>query len=219
MNKTCLIFGGGSKFGAELVENLRNNDCRVYVVSSSENNSDDDFKIDWTTCDFMDVERLLKKIPKLDAVFFNQNFREIPETMDFNIPRPMMWKLGKNWMQAHFVNSIMPCQVLNTLIADKKFTNNSLAIWMLSGAVYKNISKSLIGYQSQKILNKEIVKSADVLNPGKYIGFDPGKISTENSQKKSKLLADFILKNATGDESFYQFDDEVNNIIPHKYIS
>jgi hypothetical protein len=215
MNKNFLIFGGGSKFGLKLAQEL-DLGGNVFVVSSTQGESPGRFYIDWLSCDFMSVEKILKSIPKIDIVIFNQNYCHVPETIDFSMPKPLQWKQGRHWAQAHFVNSLLPCQVLNSLIVDGKFDSTSMAVWMLSGAI-TNDQNTMLGYRAQKMLNAQIVRSASRNNPGQYVGFDPGTLSAENQLVKARLLAEF-LQGPKPSSLYYEFNPDLTAVIAHEKI-
>lgn len=216
MNKNFLIFGGGSKFGLHLTNRLETAGCRVYVVSSSLPESQHRFHMDWLTCDFMSVEKILKQISQVDVVIFNQNYHHVPEIINLSMAKPLQWQQGRHWTQAHFVNNVLPCQVLNSLCVDGKFTDRSLAVWMLSGVVIED-HKNMLGYRAQKMLNAQIIKSVRENSAGNFIGFDPGTITTVNQIQKAQALVDFLLFKSPS-ESCYQFTTDLTGVVPHSML-
>lgn len=219
MNKNCLIFGAGSKFGADLSNNLAKQNNNVYRVTSTPKGQSGEIEIDWQTCDFVFVEKILRGLPVIDLVVFNQNFCQTPEIIDLSINKPKSWKQGQAWVQSHFVNCVLPCQVLTSLIIDGKFTNASIALWMLSGIIYNDQDTKLLGYLNQKRLNKDIIKSASQNNSiGKFIGLDPGSLTAQNRDEKSKVLATF-LTNGVPNSLFYRFNHDATLVETHDRLN
>lgn len=218
MSKTCLIFGGGSKFGADLCNSLSNKGYNVYKVTSTPMGRANEIQIDWQTCNFMFVEKMLKCLPAMDLVVFNQNFYQTPEIIDLTLTKPNSWKQGQAWIQSHFVNCVLPCQVLTSLISDGKFTNASVALWMLSGIILDDQNTKLLGYFNQKRLNKDIIKSVSQNNHiGKFIGILPGSFTELNQSLKAEVLANFLAQDIP-ESLYYRFNQDCTMIEPDDYL-
>ena len=218
MNKNCLIFGGGSKFGLDLSHQLVDQSYTVYSVSSTPTSRLQTLLIDWKKCDLNSVDKLLECVPTVDLLIFNQNFSETTNNIDFTESRTKTWIEIQKWKQAHYVNSLLPYQVLNNLVISSKFNNTSTAVWILSMAINKTTIDSSLGYKAQKYLNKEMVRHAsNDKNPGHYIGFDPGRLTSENRVQKATTLTNF-LKNNDFESLYYKFDDKFQNVIVHNSL-
>lgn len=219
MNKKCLLFGGGSKFGSVLSQQLAEQGYTVYSISSTANTDPHTLLIDWKNCNLKSVDQLLDHVPAIDLLIFNQNFSDTTNGINLTESKTKVWMEIHKWQQAHYVNSLLPYQVLSNLVKASKFNSNSTAVWMLSMAFNKITSDSNIGYKAQKYLNKEMVRYATQgENPGHYIGFDPGSLNYENYNQKSKTLVSF-LKNNQFESMYYKFDDEFQNIITHNRLT
>lgn len=218
MNKNCLIFGGGSKFGLSLSKKLSEVGYDLYNVTSNPSDSSKDIVVDWHKCDFIFVERLLSNLPVIDLVIFNQNFCQIPEMIDLTVGKLRFWKQNQNWIQSHFINSILPCQVLSTLSLDGKFTDSSLAVWMLSKVILDDHDDKHLGYRAQKRLNKDIIKNISKNNPGRFMGFDPGVVDPINRDLKAQTLVEYLITDMQKG-LFYQFNKDYTAVIEHGDIT
>jgi NAD(P)-dependent dehydrogenase (short-subunit alcohol dehydrogenase family) len=76
--KTCVITGGGSKFGAKITKQLIASNYHVYLVTSNSQlwtNTPDltVIPVNWQTLQLTDIRNCIPAVDHVDLVFFNHN--------------------------------------------------------------------------------------------------------------------------------------------------
>ena len=76
--KTCVITGGGSKFGAKITKQLIASNYHVYLVTSNSQlwtNTPDltVIPVNWQTLQLADIRNCIPAVDHVDLVFFNHN--------------------------------------------------------------------------------------------------------------------------------------------------
>ena len=213
-----LIFGGGSKFGLQLSNEMKNLECDVEIITSTDvqDNSFKVHKVDWLTLDRSSTEKLCKEFTDVDTIIFNQNYSEINGLENVSSNKLEMMNNMKKWNQGIFINCELPLQVCNSLYLRKCFTNKPKVIWMLSDAINDSKFPNL-EYKIQKYINHEMVDYINNLNIIKCIGFNPGTMDDENYYAKAHSLADVLTRDPLKD-TYYSFDDDLMVIGKEKYF-
>lgn len=188
--KNCLLVGCGSKFGLELLEYLLESGYNINSISGSKLGHPrvNHLQIDWKTLNVAQLEKFLRQLPNLDLVFFNQNSSAL-NSIDFvkNKNTVDLWKLEKDWSQAHFVSCILPFHIVHTLKSVDKI------IWMLSPLIY-NHSNEQIGfadYIGNKYQNYLVIKN---FSKQQFIsvGLNPDKLLSSKDDVTIKKMISFI---------------------------
>jgi hypothetical protein len=127
-----------------------------------------------------------------------------------------VWKRAKKWGQSHYVNCILPTQLLHTLVLTNKVNDHTCVTWMLSKSMFGQDPLIPVDYVGQKYQNYVMMKTLALNNTQIFIGINPGKIDVTNSVKKSKDLADFLFntnKEYSG-KLFFQTDNGIAEYEP-----
>lgn len=186
----ALLVGCGSKFGLKLLQDLLDKGWQVYTIQSSEIDHRDNLyrlTIDWTNLNQATVESFLRKLPKLDLIFFNQNGSALNENNFDSMNKLELLKLEKNWSQCYFNSCILPFHILHNV----KTEVDSRIIWMLSSYIYNHNNIQYADYTGNKFQNYMIMRNFSKTKKSCYFGLNPENLYT--NQKFDKLL--FLLEN------------------------
>lgn len=194
MSKTALVVGSGKKFGSEISKALTDSGYTVYCITSNVNSeSSRSLLVDWQTCTIATIEGIVKKLPNLDIVVFNQNFPVLTDSyLTLGTLNPMdVWAMSQRWTQAHYVNCILPLHLLNSLSKRSKLSSESKIAWMLSRSMFQ--TESGCDYIGQKYQNYISMTKLAKSNPETYLGFCPGGITTDSSEYKATEFVKFLI--------------------------
>jgi len=190
--KTALLIGCGSKFGLDLQTALMDNGWKIKSITGSKpdtpDESTDQLVIDWKKFTVADLEVFLKKQPKIDLVFFNQNSSALsPGSFKLgNYPKLELWKQEKTWTQSYFTSCILPFHIIHSL--QDRFTTETKIIWMLSSLVYNHSSIDYADYIGNKYQNYLIMKNFSLHSPGCFFGINPDWLDQTNTTENMKTL-------------------------------
>jgi hypothetical protein len=208
--KNALVIGCGSKFGAEISNQLARDNYCVYGISSSVS-SENILHIDWDTINNQNVEKFLRNLPVIDLIIFNQNYVsltnscfEFGQDHIFNI-----WKQSKKWTQSHYVNCVLPMYILHTISDANKLSKNATVAWMLSSIIFSE-KNDLVDYKGQKYQNYICMKKYAATNQQTFVGICPGLLEKLTYVEKSKIFVEFLIKNTLTSGEFYKFDNTIN---------
>lgn len=223
--KNCLIIGCGSKFGLTLTQTLLDQNCQVYGISGSclpDHERLSVLKVDWDTCEISDIEKFVRKLPKLDLIIFNQNSAKMQSQMIKlgSLDTLTVWKQSKLWTHSHYVGSVMPIHILNSLHSCNSIDETTITTWLLSNSILSKNTASPIDYKAQKYLNAEIIRYLSLNNAGAFIGLDPGKLTDQNYDSKAQTFIQFCFNATTStiNGKYFTFDIDNNSVIVHDTI-
>jgi hypothetical protein len=136
--KNALIIGCGSLYGKDLSESLQNKSYNIYGISSTATPDLNVLTVDWNTCGIPDFEKFLRKLPCIDLIVFNQNSPALTDNYNklSSVDIFEVWKRAKKWSQSHYVNCILPTQLLHTLVLTNKVNDRTCVAWMLSNSMF-----------------------------------------------------------------------------------
>lgn len=220
-NKKTLIFGGGSKFGLELSNELHKLNHEIEIVTSSDilQSNFKIHKIDWSTLNIAGVEKLCKDLSNFNFLIFNQNYSKIDKLEDITVEKLKMWSVIQKWQQGQYINCQLPLQVCNSLLKKNKINNETKVVWILSNCININNFHSSLEYKTQKYINHEMVAYINNLNILKCVGLDPGSLDKNNYQIKARNFSCFLEKGFIDSKNpYYSFNDDNMVITKQKYF-
>lgn len=192
--KQCLITGGGSKFGKKLTEELINAGYFVHLVTSNQqdwqnNTSVRVIPVDWKTLEITNLKQIISNLPKLDLIFFNHNASALSLTK-FS-PKNMQNLL--DWQHSYFVACQFPFYLVHSL--GNRITSDTKVGWMLSELI-KNPSDGHVGfadYIGNKFTNACIMRSFSLSFPACFFAMHPdggisNKLDSELDNKAQKIV-------------------------------
>lgn len=191
--KQCLILGGGSKFGKHITNKLVESGYHVRLVTSSPASWSDvknvtTIPVNWHHLAISNIREIIRDIPDLDLIFFNQNSSALSEK-NFNIGNIQS---ATSWSQSYFVACQLPFYLVHSL---KHKISHAKIGWMLSGLI-KNPVDSQIGhadYIGNKFTNACILRSFSLTKQGCFFGIHPdGIIDNQDSIVKANNIVNFI---------------------------
>ncbi len=195
MNKTCLILGGGSKFGRHLTENFLDQGYKIRLVTATpdpwtSHAGVEVVAVDWKTIAIQDLGKITAGITAPAVIFFNQNSSAL--SMDnFNSKKIQS---PQHWQQNYFVACQLPFYIVQIMRA--KFQQTKVT-WMLSSLI-KNPQLSQIGYADyvgNKFTNYCIMKAFSLTsnNNEAFFAMHPDGIAgTADSLSKAQNMVSFI---------------------------
>ena len=172
--KKCIITGGGSKFGQQLVNQLIQAGYVVDLITGTpdtwaNNPSVNVISVDWKTIGLQNLKQLIPKDP-VDLMFFNHNSSALsgPKFKKESI------QSIKDWQQSYFVSCQLPFYLIHS--SANKISPNTKIGWMLSELV-NNPVNSQVGYADYigyKFTNTCIMRSFSLNFPACFFGIIPG---------------------------------------------
>jgi hypothetical protein len=179
--KTCLITGGGSKFGRKITDQLLLAGYHVYLITGSDNYTDQSnlttIKVDWHTVNLSDLRSIVRQLPKLDLIFFNHNSSALSQE---KFTKNKIQN-AKSWQQSYFVACQFPFYLIHTL--PNNISETTKIGWMLSELI-KNPKKDQVGfadYVGNKFTNSCIMKSFSCCYPAIFFGINPESVSCDTA--------------------------------------
>lgn len=172
--KNVLLFGCGSKWGAEFTKTIADANYNVDLITGSDftYNRVSTHKINWFTSNLEIVSNLLLPLQKkqYDIIFFNQNSGGGPNEQAFapgNLFPIDQWNV-QNW-----INCQLPYAVIKLL--SNSIHEKTKIGWMITGLVDgkdKDLWK-YAGYASVKTTNIHIMRGFANQHKGIFFAFDP----------------------------------------------
>jgi hypothetical protein len=199
--KTVLLVGCGSKFGNDVLNNFKKIANNIFLITSSKIDDMDieQLIVDWDNFNVVDLEKFLKKIQKIDFVFFNQNGSALSDEV-FNVTETKTLdrlKLQKKWQQSYFNSCILPFHIIHSL--KKAINYDSKFCWMLSNYCHtfpKNKNIGHADYIGNKQQNFLIMKNFSYQD-GCFFGINPDSLQTQNYNYKADQFIEVIDKSTT----------------------
>jgi NAD(P)-dependent dehydrogenase (short-subunit alcohol dehydrogenase family) len=191
--KQCVLTGGGSKFGAQLTEELVNSGYHVHLITSNGNNyrNRDNITVvdvNWHTLDMAAIRNCIPDVSHIDLIFFNHN----ASALDQSRFEPNALQNPKHWQQSYFVACQFPYYYINTL--SKKLTDQSKVGWMLS-VLIKHPVESQVGfadYIGNKTTNACIMKSLAQSRNSCFFGLHPDGGVESNAVEKAQGMVKIV---------------------------
>jgi NAD(P)-dependent dehydrogenase (short-subunit alcohol dehydrogenase family) len=191
--KTCLITGGGSKFGALITKQLIEHNYHVYLVTSNpdpwlHNPKVTTIAVDWKTLQLKDIRNCTPPVGHIDLVFFNHNASAL-SSAKFN--KSTMQNFA-DWQQSYFVACQFPFYLVHAL--GNRINLDTKIGWMLSELIATPVT-SQIGYADyigNKFTNACIMKSFALNFPACFFGIHPDGGLNQQVDKKSQDIVQLI---------------------------
>lgn len=171
-----LYIGTGKRFAQELIADRRARGNRVFCISSQE--AEDTFLVDWLTVTAADVHKIIRKLPALDVVLFNQNASSLSAASfePNQYPTLDLWRQVDHWEQSYFVSCQLPFAIIHGL--GSKLNEQSRIAWTLSSMITDHThDEQYADYIAYKYQNYMIMKNFAHNHPGCFFGIDPGQIT------------------------------------------
>ena len=171
-----LYIGTGKRFAQELIRDRRGRGHRVYCVSSQA--GEDTFQVDWHTATAADIHKIVRKLPNLDLVVFNQNASSLSAACfeSDQYPTLDLWRQIDHWTHSYFVSCQLPFALIHGL--GTKLNEHSQIAWMLSSMITDHThDKQFADYIAYKYQNYMIMKNFAHDHGGCFFGIDPGQIT------------------------------------------
>jgi hypothetical protein len=197
--KSCLITGGGSKFGAKLTQQFVAQGYHVYVITSTPNSwtnnpSVTSIPVEWKTLQLKDVRKCIPQVDKLDVVFFNHNASALSK-LKF---QKSTFQNPQDWQQSYFLACQFPFYLVHSM-ANKIFPDTKIG-WMLSELIVNPVNHQIgyADYIGNKFTNACIMKSFSLNWPSCFFGIHPDGGLTDQLDHKSQDIVQLIhTKNIT----------------------
>ena len=196
--KTCVITGGGSKFGAQLTEQLTLHNYHVYLVTGNpdpwrSNPQVTVIPVDWRTLQMIDVRRCIPDVGQVDLVFFNHNASALNQSRfkKSTIQNP------QDWQHSYFVACQFPFYLIHAL--GNRITADTKIGWMLSELI-ATPSDDHVGYADyigNKFTNACIMRSFALNYPACFFGIHPDGGLDNQVDKKSQDIVQLIDRKTT----------------------
>lgn len=198
--KQCLILGGGSKFGSYLTQKFIDYEYHVRLVTSNSDswsniNNVTTIPVNWKEISIANIKDIIRNIPELDVVFFNQN----SSALDLS-----NFKIGNlqnvlSWQQNYFVACQLPFYLIHSL---KHKISHAKIGWMLSNLISHPICDQVgyADYIGNKFTNACIMKSFSLHSNGCFFGMHPDGINDSyDSVAKADSIVHFIDRSTISD--------------------
>jgi hypothetical protein len=203
----ALLVGGGSKWGAEYTKLLvsKGYHCHLITSSNPEIPNTTVHSVDWFNLSTYTVEQIVKKLPRLDLIFFNQNHFGGPNDPDFNIETPFNSEALDRWSRSHWIDNQLPVYIIKQL--KNRIHSTTKIGWMLTGFIgdsNDNTNWKYAGYGSKKFTNLAIARGFSGRHPGIFFALEPGKIDPEQRAEVA-VAVDQVVGNLTEKDSGYAF--------------
>jgi hypothetical protein len=188
----ALVIGCGRKFAQSITDNLSSLDYSIYGISSKNFDNSNYLQVDWETCSIFHFEKFIKSLPKLDIILFNQNFPtlDVSSTCLGNQTLDIPFKQSKKWMQAHYVNCILPYHILHSLSTNDKLLEQTTICWMLSGSALR--LRTSVDYSGQKYQNYIMMKQMAANNSQTCVGFCPSHLDGDSIDTQASALVKLL---------------------------
>jgi hypothetical protein len=182
--RNALVIGCGKKFAQSITDDLASLDYSIYGISSKNFDNNNYLHVDWETCSIFYLEKFIKSLPKLEIIIFNQNYPALGDSTDHLGSESVEFylKQSKKWMQAHYVNCILPYQMLQSLTVNDKLFDDTTVCWMLSRSALSLKLSTSLDYSGQKYQNYITMKQLAMHNSQTFLGFCPTHLDDDDSQ-------------------------------------
>lgn len=189
--QNALIFGGGSKWGAEFVRLLSKKNYAVDLITGSDftGNHVNTFKISWFDLNHNKIKEIIDSNKSYDLIFFNQNSGGAPNDHFLNPGNEIDIN---SWNYNFWLDCQLPYFVIHHL--SKSINSETKIGWMLTGLI-TNQEKKLFqysGYSGNKSFNLHILRGFSQFHQGIFFGINPWSLSAENYEKDSKNILSII---------------------------
>jgi len=191
--KTCIITGGGSKFGAQLTERLIAQDYHVYLITSNPepwlaNPRVTVITVDWKTLQLKDIRNYVPQVDHCDLVFFNHNASALSSA---KFKKSTIQNLT-DWQQSYFVACQFPFYLVHAL--GNRIGPDTKIGWMLSELIVepRNNQIGYADYIGNKFTNACIMKSFALNFPACFFGVHPDGGLEQQLDKKSQAIVQLI---------------------------
>jgi hypothetical protein len=205
--KTALLIGCGSKFGINFQNTLLDEGWSISSISgTASNNSVNQLTIDWKKFTVADLEAFLKRQPKIDLLFFNQNSSSLSADSfkSGKYSTLELWKQEISWNRSYFTSCILPFHIIHSL--KNKLTPETKIAWMLSSYVHTHNDIDHADYISNKYQNYLIMKNFSIHFPGCFFGINPDSLDKTNTENNIQTLIQTInqpIENLNGKVLFF----------------
>lgn len=196
--KTCLITGGGSKFGAEITKQLVAQDYHVYLVTSNPASWANcigvtAISVDWSTLSMVDLRRCVPKTDHIDLVFFNHNASALNQA---KFAQGTIQNL-QAWQQSYFVACQFPFYLVHVL--RNQITPETKIGWMLSELIVTPRDQQIghADYIGNKFTNACIMRSFALNFPACFFGIHPDGGLDHQLDKKSQDIVQLVDQKTT----------------------
>ena len=200
MNKTALLVGCGSKWGAVFTDELLKKNYEIDLITSTgiENTGITNHLIDWWNSDTKIIDKIIEnlKTTHYDLIFFNQNsgggLDEHFFTSDENFPID-------HWNKSTWMNCQLTYYIVKKLSA--KIQENTKIGWMLTGLIDSTDSNfwQYAGYASVKATNLYIMRGFAKFCTGIFFGMQPIWFPAGDEIKDAINIIDMIENLTTTD--------------------
>lgn len=196
--KTCLITGGGSKFGTLLTEQLIAHHYHVYLMTSNPKpwagkSNVTVIPVVWQTLQLSDIRNCISNLGKLDLVFFNHNASALSQA---KFKKSTIQNL-QDWQHSYFVACQFPFYLVHAL--GSRLTLDTKIGWMLSELITNPIDQQIgyADYIGNKFTNACIMRSFSLNFSACFFGVHPDGGVDNEPEKKSQDIVQLIDRKTT----------------------
>lgn len=174
--KKCVITGGGSKFGQQLIQQLIQTGYVVDLITGTpdtwaDNPSVNVISVDWKIIGLQNIRQLVSKDP-IDLMFFNHNSSALSKP---KFEKGSIQSI-KDWQQSYFVACQLPFYMIHSNA--NKISSNTKIGWMLSELITDPVDSQVghADYIGNKFTNTCIMRAFSLSFPACFFGINPGLI-------------------------------------------
>ena len=196
--KTCLITGGGSKFGALLTKQLIAHDYHVYLMTSNPDSWTNGpgvtvIPVAWRMLQLSDIRNYIPNVDRLDLVFFNHNASALSRDKF----KKSTVQNFQDWQQSYFVACQFPFYLVHAL--GNRITSDTKIGWMLSELIAKPIDNQVgyADYIGNKFTNACVMRSFALNFPACFFGIHPDGGLNNQVDKKSQNIVQLVDQKTT----------------------
>jgi len=196
--KTCLITGGGSKFGADITKQLIANGYHVYLITGSpdtwyNNTSVTVIPVSWKKLSLNNIRDCIPPVEHVDLVFFNHNASALNQSRfkKSTVQNP------QDWQQSYFVACQFPFYLTHAL--GNRISPDTKIGWMLSKLIATPLDEHVgyADYIGNKFTNACIMRSFALNFPACFFGIHPDGTLDHELDKKSQDIVQLIDQKTT----------------------
>ena len=196
--KTCVITGGGSKFGAEITKQLVALNYHVYLVTGNPEPWTNTpnltvIPVNWRTLQLSNIRNCIPAVDHVDLVFFNHNASALNQE---KFKKSTVQNL-QDWQQSYFVACQFPFYLVHAL--GGRITSDTKIGWMLSELI-TNPMDNQIGYADyigNKFTNACIMRSFALNFSACFFGIHPDGGLDNRLDKKSQDIVQLVDQKTT----------------------
>lgn len=197
-----LFIGAGKGIGLALQQYRRHLGHDTFNITSRSSTNPQDFTVDWTTLNESHLHRWLRRLPKIDLVFFNHNYSSLNRANFRSGAHDTLhlWQQVKHWRQAYWVSCQMPFEIIHTL--KDRLHEESRVVWMLSsmiasGPISDPDQLGYADYIGNKFQNYLVMRNFAANHHACFLGLEPGNVSGTDHDFKIAMIDDILRRPKT----------------------